>query len=95
VLYDKDDRVPRVEWLREFGVNDRQEKRARALRLPWPPHVTLGRRVFYTRQRTLEWFTAQEAESLLGVRPRDRWERGHPTKDGPSPPEHQHRQRRW
>ena len=47
MLYDKDDRVPRVEWLREFGVNDRQEKRARALGLPWPPHVTLGRRVFY------------------------------------------------
>jgi hypothetical protein len=65
VLYDRDDRVPRVEWLREFGVNDRQEKRARALRLPWPPHVTLGRRVFYSRQRTLEWFTAQEAKGLV------------------------------
>jgi hypothetical protein len=66
VLYDKDDRVPRVEWLLEFGVNDRQEKRARALRLPWPPWVILGCRVFYSRQRTQEWFAEQEAKSLVG-----------------------------
>ena len=66
MLYDKDDQMPRVEWLREFGVNDRQEKRARALGLPWPPWVILGRRVFYSRQRTQEWFAEQEAKSLLG-----------------------------
>jgi hypothetical protein len=65
VLYDKDDRVPRMKWLREFGVNDRQEKRARALRLPWPPWVILGSRVFYSRQRTQEWFAEQEGKSLL------------------------------
>ena len=66
MLYDKDDRMPRLQWLKEFGVTDRQEKRARALGLKWPPHVTLGSRVFYSRQRTLEWFTAQEAKSLVG-----------------------------
>jgi hypothetical protein len=69
VLWDKDDRLPRVKWLCEFGVKDRQEKRARALGLPWPPHVVLGCRVFYSRQRTQEWFAAQEASSLVGVRP--------------------------
>jgi hypothetical protein len=31
-----------------------------------PPHVVLGCRVFYSRQRTLEWFTVQEAKSLVG-----------------------------
>ncbi len=66
MLYDKDDRVPRVEWLKDFGFKDRQEKRARALGLPWPPHVVVGSRVFYSRQRTQEWFAAQEAKSLVG-----------------------------
>jgi hypothetical protein len=66
VHYDKDDRLPRVEWMNEFGVKDRQEKRARALGLPWPPHVQLGCRIFYSRQRTAEWFAEQEAKSLLG-----------------------------
>jgi hypothetical protein len=66
VLYDKDDRLPRVEWMHEFGVKDRQEKRARALGLPWPPYVVLGCRVFYSRQRTAEWFAEQEATSLVG-----------------------------
>ena len=65
MLYDKTDRMPRVEWLREFGVRDRQEKRARALGLPWPPHVVMGKRVFYSRQRTLEWFALQEAGSMV------------------------------
>jgi hypothetical protein len=66
VLYDKDDRVPRVEWLKEFGFKNRKEKRARALGLPWPPYVVLGCRVFYSRQRTQEWFAEQEAKSLVG-----------------------------
>jgi hypothetical protein len=66
VLYDKDDRVPRVEWLRDFGFKDRQEKRARALGLPWPPHVMLGCRVFYSRQRTQDWFAEQETKSRVG-----------------------------
>jgi hypothetical protein len=61
--------MPRAKWLCEFDVADRQEKRARALGLPWPPHVVLGCRVFYSRQRTQEWFAAQEASSLVGVRP--------------------------
>jgi hypothetical protein len=66
VNYDKDNRLPRLEWMSEFGVKDRQEKRARALGLAWPPHVTLGHRVFYSRQRTQEWFAAQEAKSGVG-----------------------------
>ncbi len=65
-LYDRNDKVSRAEWLVEFGVKDRQEKRARALQLPWPPHVQMGNRIFYSRQRTQEWFEAQEAKSASG-----------------------------
>lgn len=66
MLYDKDDRVPRVEWLRELGISDRTEKYARSFGLPWPPYVVLAKRVFYSRQRTREWFAEQEAKSLVG-----------------------------
>jgi hypothetical protein len=65
-LWDKDDRVPRVQWLKDYNVLGSREKRARALGLPWPPFVRMGGRVFYSRQRTMEWFAAQEAKSLVG-----------------------------
>jgi hypothetical protein len=65
-LYDRNDRIPRLQWLSEFGLTDRQEKRARALNLPWPPQVVLGCRVFYSRQRTQEWFAEQEATCRVG-----------------------------
>lgn len=66
MLYDKDDRMPRLTFLREYNLDDSMEKRARALALPWPPWVILGRRVFYSRQRCQEWFEAQEALSRVG-----------------------------
>ena len=66
MLYDRDDKMPRLTFLREYNIDDSMEKRARSLGLPWPPWVILGRRVFYSRQRTQEWFAEQEAKSLLG-----------------------------
>jgi hypothetical protein len=64
--WDRDDRVARVNWLYEFDISDRQEKRARALKLPWPPWVQMGSRIFYSRQGTAEWFAAEAAKSLVG-----------------------------
>ena len=66
MLYDRDDKMPRLTFLHEYNIDDSMEKRARSLGLPWPPWVVLGRRVFYSRQRTQEWFAEQEAKSLLG-----------------------------
>ena len=66
MLYDRDDKMPRLTFLREYNIDDSMEKRARSLGLPWPPWVILGRRVFYSRQRTQEWFAEQEAKSLFG-----------------------------
>jgi hypothetical protein len=66
MLYDRDDKMPRLTFLHEYDIDDSMEKRARSLGLPWPPWVILGRRVFYSRQRIQEWFTEQEAKSPLG-----------------------------
>ena len=83
VLYDKDDRMPRLAWLHEYSINDSKEKRARALGLPWPPWVIwvagFSTRVSARRSGS----PSRRLEAWWGVRPRDRWERGHPTKDGP------------
>ncbi len=63
MLYDRNDKVPRLDWLAEFGVNARLEKMARAVGRPWPPYVQIGSRIFYSRQRTLEWLAQQERRS--------------------------------
>jgi hypothetical protein len=62
-LWDRNDKLSRLRWLGEFDVAERQEKRARALGLPWPPFVVMGSRVFYSRQRTEEWFAEQSEKN--------------------------------
>jgi hypothetical protein len=66
VAWEKGDKLPRVQWLCEFDVADRQEKKARAEKLPWPPWVQMGARIFYSREKTAEWFAAEAAKSLAG-----------------------------
>jgi hypothetical protein len=63
VQYDKDDRIERPEFLRQFGFQASTEKRARKLRLPWPPYVVMGRRIFYSRQAVQQWLAEQEAKA--------------------------------
>jgi hypothetical protein len=94
MLYDRDDKMARLTFLHEFDIDDSMEKRARSLGLPWPPWVILGRRVFTPVSAHKSGLPSRRPRARRGVRPRDRWERGRRT-NGPSPPKHQHRQRRW
>jgi len=50
VQYDKDDRIERQDFLEEFDFQASTENRARKLGLPWPPHVVVGKRIYYSRQ---------------------------------------------
>lgn len=61
--YDRNDRMTRLVFCREYGINQDTEKHARAQGWSWPPFVVLGRRVFYSRQRCAEWFSQQESQS--------------------------------
>ncbi len=65
--YDKDDRIERQDFLGEYGFQASTENRARKQGLPWPPHVVLGKRVFYSRQTVQRWFAEQEARSVAGM----------------------------
>ena len=67
MLYDAEDRMPRLEFCREYGINPETEKLARAHRLPWPPWIVLVRSVVYSRQRCAEWFAEQDRRSQGAV----------------------------
>jgi hypothetical protein len=64
MLYDREDRMSRPMFLREYGVEGSTEKRARAEGLPWPPSVVMGGRVYYSRRLLARWF---EEQAGLGV----------------------------
>jgi hypothetical protein len=59
MLYDREDRMSRPMFLREYGVEGSTEKRARAEGLPWPPSVVMGGRVYYSRRLLARWFEEQ------------------------------------
>jgi hypothetical protein len=59
MLYDREDRMSRPTFLREYDIEGSTEKRARAEGLPWPPYVVLGGRVYYSRRLVARWFEQQ------------------------------------
>ena len=65
--YDKDDRIERQDFLEEYDFQASTENRARKQGLPWPPHVVLGRRIYYSRQAVQRWFEQQETNAAGAV----------------------------
>ena len=59
MLYDREDRMSRPVFLREYDIEGSTEKRARAEGLPWPPYVVMGGRVYYSRLLVARWFEQQ------------------------------------
>ena len=67
MLYDREDRMSRPIFLTDYDIEGSTEKRARAEGLPWPPHVVLGKRIYYSRQAVQRWFEQQEANAAGAV----------------------------
>jgi hypothetical protein len=65
VLYDKKDRWSRIKFMEELGVKASTEKRGRAEELPWPPHLVMGGRVFYSRRLVTDWLTQNGGGAAL------------------------------
>jgi hypothetical protein len=59
MLYDREDRMSRPMFLKEYDIEGSTEKRARAEGLPWPPYAVMGARVYYSRQLVTRWFEQQ------------------------------------
>jgi hypothetical protein len=64
MLYDREDRMSRPMFLREYDIEGSTEKRARAEGLPWPPYVVMGGRVYYSRRLVACWFEQQAGLDL-------------------------------
>jgi hypothetical protein len=64
MLYDREDRMSRPMFLREYDIDGSTEKRARAEGLPWPPYVVMGGRVYYSRRLVALWFEQQAGVHL-------------------------------
>jgi hypothetical protein len=66
-LYDKADKMTRLTFCEERGIDPDTEARAREQGWNWPPSIRLGRRVFYSRQRVAEWFAERDRLSRDGT----------------------------
>ena len=58
--------VPRTSLLEEFKISDSFERRRRTGDDDWPPHLFIGRKVYYRRAAIDDWLRRQEVR-LLGV----------------------------
>jgi hypothetical protein len=64
MLYDREDRMTRPMFLREYDIEASTEKRARVAGLPWPPYVVMGGRVYYSKRLVASWFEQQAGVHL-------------------------------
>lgn len=58
-----DQLVPRTNLLGEFRISDSSERRRRREGGDWPPHVLVGKKIYYTRSAIETWLRRQEAKS--------------------------------
>jgi hypothetical protein len=53
--------VPRTSLLDEFGISDSCERRRRKEGADWPPHLLIGRKVYYRRESLSDWLRQRES----------------------------------
>ena len=57
--------VPRAELLKQFRISDSSEWRQRNGAADWPPHVVIGKKIYYRRSQIDAWLRRREAESVV------------------------------
>jgi hypothetical protein len=56
-----DELVPRTGLLDEFQISDSAERRLRKEGTDWPPHLLIGRKVYYRRETVADWLRSRES----------------------------------
>jgi hypothetical protein len=64
--------VPRTSLLDEFGISDSCERRRRREGADWPPHLLIGRKVYYRRESLSDWLHRRESTTQSVHRSSDR-----------------------
>jgi hypothetical protein len=49
--------------LKQFGISDASERRRRSGSADWPPHVSIGTKIYYRTTQIEAWVRRQEAAS--------------------------------
>jgi hypothetical protein len=63
-MHPTDQLIPRAQLLQELSISDSSERRRRkAGGDNWPPHITIGKKVYYRRCRVDEWIARREARA--------------------------------
>ncbi len=57
--------VPRAELLKQLGISDSSEWRQRNGTADWPPHLVIGKKIYYRRSQINAWLRRREAESVV------------------------------
>jgi predicted DNA-binding transcriptional regulator AlpA len=57
--------IPRAELLKKFQISDASERRRRSGAVDWPPHVLIGKKIYYRRSQIDAWLRRREAESVV------------------------------
>jgi predicted DNA-binding transcriptional regulator AlpA len=61
-MYPTGDVLSRRQFLEELGISDSSERRKRKKGgHTWPPHLFIGRKVYYRRSAVDDWLRRQEA----------------------------------
>jgi hypothetical protein len=53
--------VTRRQFLKELGISDSSERRGRTGGGEWPPHLLIGKKVYYRRESLDDWLRHREA----------------------------------
>lgn len=51
--------MPLTEFLQETGMSQSTERRLRQEQEDWPPHLSLGKRIYYLRSGWADWLASQ------------------------------------
>ncbi len=64
--------VTRRQFLKELGISDSSERRRRKEGADWPPHLLIGRKVYYRRESLSDWLHQRESATQSVQRGPDR-----------------------
>ncbi len=64
---DDGDLLPRRKVLTDWGISDSSERRNRKEGRDWPPHVLIGRKIYYRRESLAAWLRRRESDRAVST----------------------------
>lgn len=68
-MNDSEEIAPRKQICEEFRISPSTERRMRQEEPDWPPHLRIGRKIFYRREGVRQWLARREASAGVANAP--------------------------